>query len=85
MLFSTISLLVAHKQLQYTARFSRQDNPQEFLVATNARQKIRPIFAKNKAYFCKNRPYFLTGRWAAALAKKNAQNFLCAPERGTIF
>ena len=77
-MFSTIFLLVAHKQLQYTARFSRQDNPQEFLVATNARQKIRPIFAKNKAYFCKNRPYFLTGRWAAALAKKMLKTF-CVP------
>ena len=78
MLFSTISLLVAHKQLQYTARFSRQDNPQEFLVATNARQEIRTIFAKNKAYFCKNRPYFLTGRWAAALANILLKTF-CVP------
>ena len=43
--------------------------PPPFLVAIVARQEIRSIFVKNKAYFGKNRPYFLTGRWAAAWAK----------------
>ena len=39
------------------------------MVAIVARQEIRSIFVKNKAYFGKNRPYSLTGRWAAAWAK----------------
>ena len=43
--------------------------PPPILVAIVARQEIRSIFVKNKAYFGKNRPYFWTGRWAAAWAK----------------